>query len=99
MRRRKPKKKSQRNLDSHKRMTDLIPVFDGHNDVLLHLLKHDISGRSFFEHTEGHVDLPRCLAGGFAGGFFAVFVPTPSQGFRDSSPRFDHPVSTIGRSQ
>ncbi len=54
-----------------------IPVFDGHNDVLLQLYR---AGRehesSFFKRNDtGHIDLPRALEGGFGGGFFAVFVP------------------------
>ena len=35
-------------------------------------------GRDFFQESEsGHIDLPRALKGGFAGGFFAIFVPNP----------------------
>ena len=54
-----------------------FPVFDGHNDTLLdlHVPKRD-GGRSFFvEGDTGHIDLPRAERGGFAGGFFAIFVP------------------------
>lgn len=55
-----------------------IPVFDGHNDTILSLVKRGGKGRSFFEQTEdGHVDLPRAKAGGLFGGFFAVFVMNP----------------------
>jgi membrane dipeptidase len=53
-----------------------VPVFDGHNDVVLRIEE----GRSFVdESSEGHLDLPRARRGGFAGGLFAVFVagPTP----------------------
>jgi len=56
-----------------------IPVFDGHNDTLLKL---EIEAgtpkeRSFFQRTEqGHIDLPRAREGGFAGGLFAMFVPS-----------------------
>jgi membrane dipeptidase len=52
-----------------------LPVFDGHNDVLLRI--HQSEGeRSFFEELDfGHLDLPRARRGGFAGGLFAVFVP------------------------
>lgn len=55
------------------------PIFDGHNDTLLSLY-HPRPGqeRTFFEQSEhGHIDLPRALAGGFGGGFFAVYVPNP----------------------
>ena len=59
-----------------------LPIFDGHNDVLLSLhLAHRGGGRGFFERGErGHLDLPRAVEGGFAGGFFAVFVPNPRDG-------------------
>lgn len=54
-----------------------LPIFDGHNDVLLNLyLPERGAGRSFFiESEKGHLDLPRMRKGGFGGGFFAVFVP------------------------
>jgi membrane dipeptidase len=48
-----------------------IPVFDGHNDVLLE--ERSFAGDS----TEGHLDLARAREGGFAGGFFAIFTPHP----------------------
>ena len=51
-----------------------IPVFDGHNDVLLRL--HQDPERDFEAGSDtGHLDLPRARRGGFAGGFFACFVP------------------------
>jgi len=55
-----------------------VPVFDGHNDVLLRL--HQDPDRDFrVDSDTGHLDLPRALRGGFAGGFFACFVPGPEQ--------------------
>jgi membrane dipeptidase len=58
----------------------MIPIFDGHNDVLLRLtLKSEPDGgvRSFLDGDGvGQLDLPRAKAGGFAGGLFAVYVPT-----------------------
>ncbi len=57
-----------------------IPVFDGHNDTLTQI--REASGeeaRAFFTRSEhGHIDLPRAREGGLAGGFFAVFTPSPS---------------------
>jgi membrane dipeptidase len=41
---------------------------DGHNDLLLRLALGE---------TPRHIDLERARAAGFAGGFFAVFVPSP----------------------
>src|SRR5438067_2426349 len=54
------------------------PILDGHNDTLLHLyLPERGGGRAFFARSDrGHIDLPRARDGGFAGGFFAVFVPS-----------------------
>ncbi|MFC7704924.1 dipeptidase [Plastorhodobacter daqingensis] len=55
-----------------------FPVFDGHNDLLLHLwLSGDRAGDGFFDGRAGHLDLPRARAGGFAGGFFASWIPNP----------------------
>jgi membrane dipeptidase len=57
--------------------TNALPIFDGHNDTLLPLWSPDRGGdRSFFVRSDqGHLDLPRAREGGFAGGFFAIFVP------------------------
>jgi membrane dipeptidase len=54
-----------------------IPVFDGHNDVLLDLYERTRGeGVTFFDRSEkGHLDLPRALEAGFGGGFFAVYIP------------------------
>ncbi len=54
-----------------------IPVFDGHNDTLLHLaLKSPGTEEDFLTGREGHIDLPKAKAGGLAGGLFAMFVPS-----------------------
>ncbi len=56
-----------------------IPIFDGHNDMLLRLyLRGGTDGPQKFLDGEdtGHLDLPKALQGGFAGGLFAVFVPS-----------------------
>jgi membrane dipeptidase len=55
-----------------------VPVFDGHNDILFRLNKKATKTpeRDFVDGDgEGHLDLPRMLTGGFAGGLFAVYVP------------------------
>jgi membrane dipeptidase len=54
-----------------------FPIIDGHNDTLLNLYSPERGGRrSFFTRSElGHLDLPRARQAGFAGGFFAIFVP------------------------
>ena len=55
-------------------------IFDGHNDVLLKL--RGAGGRPalklFHDGRDGHIDVPRSKRGGFGGGFFAIFVPSPT---------------------
>ncbi|MCB2053050.1 MAG: dipeptidase [Geminicoccaceae bacterium] len=76
-------------------MTDAatMPIFDGHNDVLLRLFRAgDLDAKGFFERGgAGHVDLPRMLEGGFAAGFFAVFVPSPKRDAERPSPEPGEP--------
>ncbi len=64
-------------------------VFDGHNDVLLRLGRPDGGGPSaFFERGDrGHLDLPRAREGGFAGGFFAVWIPSPKEQTPERTPK------------
>lgn len=61
-------------------MSDSMPVvFDGHNDLLLKI--HQMGGPAqagcFVTGRDGALDLAKCRAGGFGGGFFAVYVPSP----------------------
>ncbi len=50
-------------------------VFDGHNDTLTCSEPAEfVAGRA-----GGHLDVPRARAGGFAGGIFAIFSPTPGE--------------------
>jgi membrane dipeptidase len=54
-----------------------IPIFDGHNDTIQHILS---GKRSFFWRSErGHLDLPRARDGGVIGGCFAIFCPDPDE--------------------
>jgi len=55
-------------------------IFDGHNDVLCKLYRAGgvTAARSFLQGREGAVDLPKAQEGGFGGGFFAVYVPSPT---------------------
>lgn len=60
--------------------TSIIPIFDGHNDTLLHVYRaaQTQDGFSFLQTNEtGHLDLPRAKTGGLAGAIFAIFTPTP----------------------
>ena len=69
-------------------------IFDGHNDTLLRFYKNDdVNFSDFFtEMKDGHIDLPRARQGGFAGGFFAVYVPNPNRRIApDSMPDMTKP--------
>ena len=57
-------------------------VFDGHNDVLTQIMRNGgVEACSLFSAGSAfHIDLPKARAGGFAGGFFAVWVPSPDTG-------------------
>jgi membrane dipeptidase len=60
-------------------MAKQIPIFDGHNDVLLRLYKSASSDpvSDFLEGEEaGHVDLKKARAGSFVGGLFALYSPS-----------------------
>ena len=59
-----------------------IPIFDGHNDVLLRLSRRagaEAVAAFLDGEDKGHLDLPKARAGGFAGGLFAIFVPSPKR--------------------
>lgn len=56
-----------------------IPVFDGHNDVLLAYYLGQRGDSNFLERSDkGHLDFLRAKEGGFAGGFFAIYSSSPS---------------------
>jgi len=69
-------------------MTDALspPFFDGHNDTVLKILMGKATVADIVQGYEGgHIDLPRSRKGGFGGGFFAIFVPSP----RSSADRME----------
>jgi membrane dipeptidase len=73
-----------------------VPIFDGHNDVLLRLFKRGgaDAARAFLEgEGKGQLDLPMALEGGFAGGLFAIFVPPAKKA---NSPAADAPAPAPG---
>jgi len=60
-----------------------VPIFDGHSDVLLRLYRRGgpDAPRAFLEgEAKGQLDLPMARQGGFAGGLFAIFVPSKPTG-------------------
>ena len=76
-----------------------LKVFDGHNDVLteLYTARGVRPAADFLTGLDGHIDLPRARQGGFAGGFFAVWIPA-SGDFEDimeemRKPEYDVPLA------
>jgi membrane dipeptidase len=59
----------------------MIPVFDGHNDILYHIGANPGQREAIWLRGEGawQMDLPRMQQGGFAGGFFAVYIASPTE--------------------
>jgi len=57
----------------------MFPSFDGHNDILLRLYNAPQNREKIWLTGEGrgHLDLPRMKQGGFAAGFFAIYIPSP----------------------
>jgi membrane dipeptidase len=76
-----------------------VPVFDGHNDVLLRLWQKSSAGAvSDFIDGEavGHLDLPRMADGGFAGGLFAIYTPSSAADLGpDPLNPFDYPAVSV----
>ena len=67
-----------------------VPIFDGHNDALLRLWKRKgpDAPRAFLDgEGKGQLDLPMARQGGFAGGMFAIFVPSPRKQTRAQTKR------------
>lgn len=56
-----------------------MKIFDGHNDVLTRLWSTGgcKAAPEFLTGLPGHIDLPRAAAGGFGGGFFALWARSP----------------------
>lgn len=78
--------------------SERITIFDGHNDALLRwALPGRSDGTSFFKQSDkGHIDLPRAIEGGFGGGFFAIFIPSPSGRGHKKSPSFTQFITENG---
>ncbi len=76
----------------------MVQVFDGHNDVLLRLwskTEGDPVADFLNGDGQGHLDLPRMIKGGLAGGFFAIFAPAP----KDPNPADDEELNPPPASQ
>src|SRR5262249_61188360 len=79
---------------------DRVPFIDGHNDVLLVLRLRGEGPDPFLSRRhEGHLDLVRASEGGFAAGFFAIFVLPESDEERaattipDRTPPYAQPLA------
>ena len=70
-------------------------IIDGHNDTLLRFYNNDDLELTDFlcEMDSGHIDLVRARRGGFAGGFFAVFVPNRERIDPDNMPDLSKPYT------
>jgi membrane dipeptidase len=78
-----------------------VPVFDGHNDVLLRLWMKtggDPVADFLNGDGEGHMDLPRMKAGGMAGGFFAIFAPSEKEQLPDDDDVNPPPSGQVAQS-
>ena len=84
-------------------MSDPVTVFDGHNDIVLKIAAAGEARDRLWLQGEGagHLDLPRMLAHGFAGGFFAVYIPSPEVEGMDllhaamDNPPYDLPLPDL----
>ncbi len=69
---------------------DHLPlIFDGHNDLLLRLVEReerDVYHLFLDGYDGGHLDLPRMKKGGFGGGLFSIYVPSPANEDDDFEP-------------
>lgn len=75
-----------------------LPVFDGHNDILLRMQMAPKKRGAIWLTGEGrgHLDLPRMQAGGFAAGIFAIYIPSPAApGAPDYDAMMDNPPYEI----
>lgn len=76
-----------------------MPIFDGHNDVLLRLMRRrNTPERAFLDgDNAGHLDWPRMRQGGLFGGLFAIYVPSDDMPGLDvdammAMPQYDVPL-------
>ena len=77
-------------------------IFDGHNDILSLLYKSGLNKGEgvdlsvFAGDMPGHLDLAKMRKGGFGGGFFAIYVPSPidltSKNSQMNMPKYDLPL-------
>lgn len=73
-----------------------VPIFDGHNDVLLRLWRKENAAAAFMEGDgKGQLDFPRAQEGGFAGGLFAIFVPPSKPQPKTETGPTNEPASTV----
>lgn len=75
-------------------MATPVKVFDGHNDIVLKIAAAGPNREKLWLQGAGagHLDLPRMKAAGFAGGFFAVYIPSSEMAnLADSEALMDRP--------
>jgi len=69
----------------------MLPIIDGHNDTLTRIFGEDGGGAAAFLDGcgEGHLNLQKARAGGFAAGFFAIYIRSKIKNPSDEPPRGD----------
>ena len=74
----------------------MVPIIDGHNDVLLRLFEKK-SARAALDFIDGdgigQLDLPRIRSGGMVGGFFAIFSPGHDEDLPDDDEDLNPPYA------
>ena len=77
-------------------VSEQVLVFDGHNDVLTRLAKMGgvAQAHRFIEGMDGHLDVAKARAGGFGGGFFAVWLASPGD-FAEIEKQMEAPAYFI----
>ncbi|MEM7694311.1 MAG: dipeptidase [Pseudomonadota bacterium] len=75
----------------------MTPIFDGHNDQLSRLLANPATApATFAQSPDAAIDARRAALGGFAGGLFAIWIPSPDAAVDDyaamANARFDVPL-------
>jgi membrane dipeptidase len=78
-----------------------VPIFDGHNDVLLRLWRREgvDAPKAFLDGEEkSQLDFPMARRGSFAGGLFAIFVPS-TNGKNGSSEAASPPSVELTQAQ
>ncbi|MBT5583247.1 MAG: membrane dipeptidase [Phycisphaerae bacterium] len=69
----------------------MLSVIDGHNDTLTRIFAEGGGGNDAFLNgqDEGHLDLPKAMAGGYSAGLFAIYIRSLVKIPKNEPPRGD----------